>query len=363
MSGSSLNGLDIVCVDFQETAGKWTHEIVAAECTAYPEQWVKNLRTAVDLPARDYLLLHTAYGAYTAERINAFIDRYSLQHKIHLVASHGHTSFHIPEQGMTAQLGDGATIAALTGLPVVTDLRALDVAFGGQGAPIVPIGEKLLFPQYDLLLNLGGIANISGKKKETYIAFDVCPANRVLNMLANQAGQEYDRDGALAAGGSVSQSLLNELNGQEYYSRNWPKSLSNDFGTGTIFSLLENSGLSLGDRLATCTEHIAWQIREAIARIVQEGQPQLDNTTIRLSLLITGGGAFNRFLISRIQDHLQDLGVTVTIPEPILVEYKESLIMALIGLLRWREEYTVLATATGARRNSIGGALWMGPEA
>ncbi len=189
MSGSSLDGLDIAYVEFHENGGKWSFDILVADCYTYSPEWSRRLREAPSLTAVDYHLLHTAYGHYLGEQVNRFIESNGLQYKIALVASHGHTSFHLPGSRMTAQLGDGAAIAATTGLPVVADLRSLDVALGGQGAPIVPIGERLLLGQHDYFLNIGGIANIS-RNGDPYIAFDVCPANRVLNLLAAQVGQE-----------------------------------------------------------------------------------------------------------------------------------------------------------------------------
>src|SRR5215213_4345753 len=169
MSGSSLDGLDIVFVEFQENAGKWNFNIIASDCYAYDSEWKEKLKQATTLNALDYQLLHSAYGHYLGQAVNRFIEEKELQYKVALVSSHGHTSFHYPQQKMTAQLGDGAAIAAVTGLPVVSDLRAMDVAFGGQGAPIVPIGEKYLFPDIDLFLNLGGIANLSFKNGDEYI--------------------------------------------------------------------------------------------------------------------------------------------------------------------------------------------------
>jgi anhydro-N-acetylmuramic acid kinase len=184
MSGSSLDGLDIAFIEFEESGGKWNFEIVNAECNPYSGEWRENLRNATNLSAYDYMLLHTAYGRYLGEQVNTFIDQYNLHHRVQLVASHGHTTFHAPALRMTAQLGDGAAIAAATNINVVSDLRSMDVAFGGQGAPIVPIGEKLLFKEYNCFLNIGGIANLSYNSKDGYIAFDVCTANRILNMLA-----------------------------------------------------------------------------------------------------------------------------------------------------------------------------------
>src|SRR5688500_17664360 len=230
MSGSSLDGLDIAYVHFQETAGRWDFEIVAAACYAYDDAWQQQLKNAIHLSARDYQLLHTAYGHYIGEQINRFIKDHHLEHKVDLVSSHGHTTFHLPAHKMTAQLGDGAAIAASVQLPVITDLRALDVAFGGQGAPIVTIGEKLLLHQHQLLLNLGGIANLSAKTGDDYIAFDVCAANRVLNMLTAEEGKEYDEDGRMAAAGNLSPELLSSLNALPYYGQPYPKSLANQFG-------------------------------------------------------------------------------------------------------------------------------------
>jgi anhydro-N-acetylmuramic acid kinase len=257
---------------------------------------------------------------------------------------------------MTAQLGDGAALAAVTGLPVVSDLRALDVAFGGQGAPIVPVGEKLLFPQHKLFLNIGGIANVSIATPERYIAFDVCAANRVLNMLANKSGQEYDKGGALAASGNIHQPLLDSLNALPYYGQRYPKSLANSFGTDQVFPMIIESGLSVPDSLRTYVEHIAQQIAASISSVwpaSTEEQP----------LLVTGGGAFNDFLIERLNKALAPMQIRAVVPDASVVNYKEALVMALIGVLRWRQEYNVLSSVTGAQRDSIGGAVWIGQEA
>ena len=261
---------------------------------------------------------------------------------------------------MTAQLGDGAAIAAETQLPVVTDLRALDLALGGQGAPIVPIGEKLLLGDYDFFLNLGGIANLSANTSisSAYIAFDVCPANRVLNMLANELGKEYDAEGEIAASGKINIDLLEKLNALDYYKQPYPKSLANDFGTDTVYPLIKQAGIQTNDALRTYIEHITIQIKNAIANL---NNPKLK--TRNPKLLATGGGAFNTFLITRLRDSLKELNIEIIIPDARLVNYKEALIMALIGVLRWRQEYNVLSSVTGAARDSIGGALWTGQEA
>lgn len=351
MSGSSLDGLDIAFAEFREQGGQWSFSIIETACYAYPDEWSARLQQSVSLHARDYLLLHSEYGHYIGQRVNEFIDKHGLQFQAALVASHGHTSFHLPGKKMTAQLGDGAAIAAETKLPVVTDLRALDIAFGGQGAPIVPIGEKWLLPGYAYFLNIGGIANIS-VNAERYTAFDVCPANRVLNLLANEAGQPYDAGGRMAASGKINAALLERLNNLEFYRQPPPKSLANDFGTGIVYPLIKDAGVSLPDALRTYTEHIAIQVRNAVPK------PGIPHS----SMLITGGGAFNEFLVNRLAVYMQEMGIETVVPEPGLVEYKEAMIMAFIGVLRWRQENNVLASVTGAVRDSIGGALWMGQE-
>lgn len=362
MSGSSLDGLDIAFVSLQEAGGKWTYEILQADCQPYDAEWVARLSNAVNLDALEYQLLHTAYGQYLGEQVNEFIDRYQLHHQVHLIASHGHTTFHLPQKKMTAQLGDGAAIAAVTGLPVVSDLRALDIAFGGQGAPIVPIGEKLLLPNYQFFLNLGGIANLSFKQPEKYIAFDVCPANRVLNMLAAKAGKLYDENGALAAGGELQNDLLEKLNELDYYKKDFPKSLANDFGTEIVFPLTNRDDMPVADALRTYTEHIAAQVGRAAAQLLANGKPVNEHGQ-SYSLLVTGGGAFNVFLVEKIREQLRPLNIEAIVPDAQLVNYKEALVMAFIGVLRWREEYNVLSSVTGASRNSINGALWLGNDA
>lgn len=352
MSGSSLDGLDIAYVEFQEQAGQWSYEIKETACYTYDEQWKTTLQQAISLPALDYLQLHADFGHYIGQRVNEFIAGRNLQYQVSLIASHGHTTFHVPSKKMTAQMGDGAAIAAETKLPVVTDLRSVDVALGGQGAPIVPIGEKLLMPGYDYFLNIGGITNIS-INADPCIAFDICPANRVLNMLANETGKEYDKDGEMAATGSINKKLLEQLNALDYYKQSYPKSLANDFGTDTIYPMIKKAGLAVNDALRTYTGHIAFQIKKAISN-VKNPKPE----TINPKLLATGGGAFNKFLIQLLQEELKELQVEVMVPDENLVSYKEAMIMAFIGVLRWRQETTTLASVTGASADSVGGALW-----
>lgn len=362
MSGSSLDGLDIAFVELQEQGGKWSYEILQADCYGYSDEWVNKLKNAVNLSAKEYQLLHSDYGHYTGKQINKFIDEYQLHYKVAVIASHGHTTFHIPDKKMTAQLGDGAAIAAETQLPVVTDLRALDIAFGGQGAPIVPIGEKMLLGDYNFFLNLGGIANISHNDPDNYSAFDICPANRVLNMLVNELGKEYDEGGQIAATGMVNEALLKKLNELEYYKLPYPKSLANDFGTDFVYPIIKQSGIEIKDAARTFVEHIVIQVTNTI-RNFKISKSQNISLGDGDKLLATGGGAFNTFLIQQLTGSLKELNVEVIVPDKKLVNFKEALIMAFIGVLRWRQEYNVLPSVTGASRASIGGALWTGQEA
>lgn len=354
MSGSSLDGMDLVFAELQETGGKWTYQIKNSSCYPYAQEWKERLSGAINLDSMNYMLLHSDYGHYIGKQINAFISENKLDYQVGLVASHGHTTFHQPPR-MTAQLGEGAAIAAETGLPVVSDLRALDLAFGGQGAPIVPLGEKMLLGQYAFFLNLGGIANISASIPDSYIAFDICPANRILNLLMAETGEEYDEGGKLASSGEVNQQLLEQLNDYAYYRKAYPKSLANSFGTDEIFPLINSFQLHLNDALRTYVEHIAVQIRNSLLQIpLEKAEKEVQE------MLVTGGGAFNHFLMKRIAELLEPLGIKVQAAEPELTMYKEALIMAFLGVLRWREEVTIIPSVTGARKASIGGALWMG---
>jgi anhydro-N-acetylmuramic acid kinase len=356
MSGSSLDGLDIVYAELEESGGNWTWSIPQAECLPYPADWFKRLSGATGLSALDYQLLHADYGHWLGAQVMRFMDVHGLQYKVALVASHGHTTFHIPGR-MTGQLGDGSAIAAETGLPVVSDLRAMDVALGGQGAPIVPIGEKLLWPGFSHFLNIGGIANISRHGVGGFAAFDVCPANRVLNLLSAERGMAFDDGGRLAAAGRVDPMLLETLNGLDYYVQGYPKSLDNAFGTDTVLPMIRSSGLSVEDGLATFVAHISQQVRLAAIRLQGEAGGRTGNGQ---KMLVTGGGAFNTTLLSLITEHLAPMGIVVEAADTKTVNYKEGLVMALLGVLRWREEETVLTSVTGAIRASIGGALWMG---
>lgn len=357
MSGSSLDGLDLAFVEIEELGGQWQYSLVKADCYPYSTDWQSKLSQATNMAAVDFVKLDAEYGSYVGDQINRFIQANQLEYKVGLIASHGHTVFHVPGSH-SIQIGAGAAIAARTALPVVSDLRSMDVALGGQGAPIVPMGEKLLFSSHRYFLNIGGIANISINGDAFYDAFDVCPANRVMNMLANTVGKAFDENGQLAAAGRINEVLLDELNAKEFYAQDYPKSLANEFGTEVILPLIQSFALDPADALATCVEHIAMQVAAAVERISQK---RIVDPT-REKLVVTGGGALNGYLVSRLEQHLSPYSMEIEVPDHATVQYKEALIMALLGVLRWREEETVIQTVTGASRASVGGALWMGGD-
>jgi anhydro-N-acetylmuramic acid kinase len=352
MSGSSMDGLDIAFVHFEEAAGKWQFEILETACVPYSPEWRKDLASSSGLTAKDYLLLHTSYGHYLGNCINVFLEERNLSYQVQLVASHGHTAFHLPAKHMTAQLGDGAAIAAVTGIRTITDLRSVDVALGGQGAPIVPIGEKLLFPEFDFFLNIGGIANLSANR-DSFVGFDVCPANRILNLLTSGLEKGFDENGTHAAAGRMNENLLKKLNSLSYYQLHYPKSLSNEFGLNDIFPIIKNANLSMQDSLRTYVEHIVFQISKSLVQL-KNGVYGKNN----LRLLVTGGGAHNRFLTERLREEISSVGIELIIPGDELIDFKEALVMALMGALRWREDINVMHTVTGASKDSINGAVW-----
>lgn len=353
MSGSSLDGLDLAFAEFDVTGNRWNYQILSADCYEYTKEWMEKLRTAPQLSAAAYMQLHADYGQLLGTYVNRFVEAHQLQYKIQLIGSHGHTTFHSPATRLTHQLGDGAALAAATGINVVSDLRNMDVALGGQGAPIVPIGEKWLLQQYRYFLNIGGIANLSCNT-EPYSAFDICAANRVLNLLVQPTGRAYDEGGRLARSGQVNEALLRELNDLAYYRQPFPKSLANEFGTDVVFPLIKEKGLPLADELCTYTEHIAQQLKAAI-ELLPAGNP-----TQGAQLLATGGGAFNTYLVERMQHYVPTIEIVV--PDEQLINFKEALIMAFIAVLRWREEPNCLSSVTGAGRDSVGGAVWSGQE-
>lgn len=354
MSGSSLDGLDIAYCQFVIDNGQWSFKVLQTDVVPYPGEWVQEIKS---LPVASGVKLwqsNTSLGHYFAEQVNAFIDKHHLKGKVDLVASHGHTIFHFPDKKMTAQIGDGSAIATITNLPVVCDFRSGDVADGGQGTPIVPIGDQLLFSDYRFCLNIGGIANISCKTENSngIVAFDICATNQVLNSLANRLGSEYDNGGELAKQGKVHTPLLQRLDELAFYQLDYPKSLDNGFSREIILPLIEGFDISIHDKLRTYTEHIALQLAHHIKTI---GTKEGLNFGPGEKMLATGGGALNTFLIERIKQLSE---IDVVVPEEELVKFKEAIVIALMGVLRMRNEVNVLRSVTGAAKDSVGGAVY-----
>ena len=341
MSGTSLDGLDIAFCEFSHDENHWKYKIQCAETIPYADQWKERLSTLESGSAFEFVTADVEYGHLLGKLTSEFISKHSIHPDF--IASHGHTIFHQPAKKITCQIGNGAAISAETGFPVVCDFRSMDVALGGQGAPLVPVGDKLLFGDVGLCLNIGGFANISYEIDDTRIAYDICPANIVMNHLALQAGYEFDPEGMLAASGTLNQQLLEKLNALPYYKLVFPKSLGKEWVVQHVFPLLTNSGLTSNDLLATCCEHIALQIAAAVE--AKKGK----------KLLITGGGAFNKYLIGRICNFAVP---EIIIPDAFTINFKEALIFAFLGVLRRRNEANSLRSVTGAAKDSSGGAIY-----
>lgn len=340
MSGTSVDGLDVCCATFTYKDGKWSFHIDCARGYDYPAHLKAKLgREVQNMSAYDFVAFHSEYGRFLGERVNDFMKEFGV--KPDIIASHGSTVFHEPQKKIMYQIGDGAAIAAVTGIPTVSDFRRLDIMLGGQGAPLVPIGDNLLFGEYDYCLNIGGFSNISWREGDKRIAFDISPVNYVINRFTRQIGLEMDRDGLIAVKGTVCQPLLDKLNSLDYYSKTWPKSLGREWVEANVFPLLDASGLSLEDLLRTYYEHCAHQL----ARVTVPGR----------SLLVTGGGAYNKFLISRMEDLS---GCRIVVPEPAIIEFKEALIFAFLGVLYMFDQPSCLQSVTGASRDNIGGMLF-----
>ena len=340
MSGTSLDGVDLAYCVFKE-GECWSYEIRKAETIPYPEELKHQLSKAMTLSGYELALLHNELGRYFGTQVNEFMADFT--EEVELIASHGHTVFHRPDLGMTLQIGSGADIAAICGKPTVCDFRTLDVALGGQGAPLVPIGDELLFGQYDICLNLGGISNLSFRADGQRKAYDISPCNIVLNQLARQLGQEYDADGNIAQSGCIDTLLLEKLNQLEYYQQAGTKSLGREWIDHNFFPILTCSALSIPDQMRTVCEHIAEQIATAC------------NSVGGKTLLITGGGAHNHFLIDLIR---QKFHGQVIIPDNKTIDFKEAIIFAFLGMLRANGMTNCLASVTGARKDSCGGAVF-----
>jgi anhydro-N-acetylmuramic acid kinase len=343
MSGTSLDGVDIAYCTFTFEQG-WTFNLEAAQTVQYPAVWTARLKTAHTLSAEKLLALDSEYGTYLGSLCNAFIKKNRIK-DLHFIASHGHTIFHQPENKFTLQIGNGNALHAATSLPVINDFRSLDVLYGGQGAPLVPVGDKQIFNEYDVCLNLGGIANLSLDHKKDRIAYDVCFLNMGLNYLAQKIRKRYDVAGGSASNGEINNGLLKKI--EKVYSgiRDKRPSLGRELFEKKIQPLLDSKTISTQDKLRTFTESAAGEIVNAIRKYGKQK-----------SVLCTGGGAFNSFLIYRMVELAGD-DITFVIPEGDIVNFKEAIVFAFLGVLRIRNEANSLKSVTGASQDSSGGVM------
>ncbi|WP_209329836.1 anhydro-N-acetylmuramic acid kinase [Lunatimonas salinarum] len=346
MSGTSCDGLDVVAASF--TRGEsplWHYEIQAAETVPFPAPLGNSLKDSHLLSALDLAVLDVTFGRWMGETVREFCQKHRLAPMA--VASHGHTVYHQPDKNLTLQIGNGWSLYTAAGLPVINDFRSLDVQLGGQGAPLVPIGDKLLFPEIDYCLNLGGIANISYEQGGKRLAFDICPFNLLFNHFASRLGAPFDAGGEYARSGQVNPTLLKRLNELPYYRTLGSKSLGREDIDVGFHPLINEFPLPPADVLATLSQHFAHKV----ALVIQphnEGKPKL---------LCTGGGTYNRLFIENLQKQVGH-SVEILVPEPTLVEFKEALIFGLLGVLRLRQETNCLASVTGAAEDSCGGTLY-----
>ncbi len=342
MSGTSLDGIDLAHLKLIYENAKWNYAIVDTETCPYPSKWQHTLAEADQYTTEELTLLNKTYTHYLAQIIQAFIKQHAL-HNLNAICSHGHTILHQPQNHYTLQIGNLPLLAQLLKHTVICDFRVQDVALGGQGAPLVPIGDALLFSDYEACINLGGFANISLKQNNARIAYDICAVNTVLNRYAQKCGKEYDAEGKLAAIGKIDTALLKQLNQLGYYTQKPPKSLGIEWVKAVVLPLLEKTNSAPQTILATYTLHIAKKIAEAL------------RTCTKGKALLTGGGAYNQFLVDCIQKQTR---CKIVVPNRNLVDYKEALIFGLLGVLRMRNEINVLHQVTGASKDHCAGFIY-----
>ena len=342
MSGTSLDGIDLSHIKFHLNDSKWTFEILESETIGYSQSWINQLKSAVDYSETELEKLNAAYTKLLATIISTFIKKHKIEN-LDAVCSHGHTILHQPQNGFTLQIGNLPEIATLIHQTVVCDFRVQDVKLGGQGAPLVPIGDRILFSEYDYCMNLGGFSNVSFEQNSERIAFDISPVNTVLNFYANQLGLNYDDKGKLSRTGDINENLLSELNSLDFYKLKFPKSLGFELVKEIVLPIIESYKISIEDKLRTFTEHVALQT--ALALPNKKGR-----------VLITGGGAYNDFIINRIQSYLPEM--EIIIPSAKILEFKEALIFALLGVLKLRDEINVLSSVTGAKKDHSSGEIY-----
>ncbi len=341
MSGTSLDGLDVAYCSFtfDQANRSWKFSLHEAITYPYPARWKRTLSNAHLLPGAELIALHHAYGKWLGEKVNAFLKKHK-RSRPEAIASHGHTIFHQPDKGFTFQLGDCNALHAATGLPVVSDFRSLDVALGGEGAPLVPVGDRYLFGEYDYCLNLGGIANISMEQAGVRRAFDICFCNMGFNLLADEAGRTFDVKGRIASGGVIHKKLLDQLNKVYGRYRKRRPSLGREIFERDFKRLLSNRKIPLADRMRTFSESVAMEIKRTISE--NHGK-----------MLVTGGGAWNTFLMDRLKGIMNH--IVMVVPDVRILGFKEAIVFGFLGVLRIRGEVNVLSSVTKAKLDSCTG--------
>lgn len=347
MSGTSLDGLDLAYCHFTGEKGAWTFDIVKTKSISYADKQQNELKDAIKLGAEDLFQLHNSFGTWLGEQAHDFIEKNQLD--VDYIASHGHTTHHRPERGFTVQIGSGQHLANASGHEVICDFRTNDVALGGQGAPLVPIGDQLLFHEYDFCLNLGGISNVSFDVKGKRIAYDIGLANMILNYITRKIDLEYDKGGALASSGTINQEMLQKLNALKYYLLPHPKSIGYEWFLEKVVPIVDSTKASTEDLLHTSIHHICEKIAQQIHQnTIKPGQ----------KLLVTGGGALNTFLIDILTNKL-GLETKIVVPEKKLIDFKEAMVFAFMGALRAEKQINVLRSVTGASQNSSSGVFYL----
>ena len=344
MSGTSGDGLDLAYCEFKLEHAQWSYQLLEHETVPFPEQLGLALKNSHLINGLELSILDVQFGKWMGEKVRLFVG--DKQIKVDAVASHGHTVFHQPDKGLSLQIGNGWALHKASGLTVINDFRLLDVQLGGQGAPLVPIGDRLLFGEYDYCVNLGGIANVSMEYSGLRLAFDICPFNLLLNHYANLLGKEYDKDGNIAKSGKLLHGLLDDLNKIRYYDLRGSKSLGRE-DLQPFFEVLEEKDYPTEDILHTLVHHFALQLQHALKPL--SGQVA--------KVLITGGGAFNKYFMETLKLALGESFSIVSASKE-LINYKEALIFAFLGVLRLRGENNCLFTVTGASRDNCGGTIY-----
>ncbi|CAD8171054.1 unnamed protein product [Paramecium octaurelia] len=338
MSGTSLDGIDLALIRFENINQQWHYKILSAQTYLYEQSWIDLLKNAHALQQCEIESFNLNYTHHLAQQINKFTSQFQ-DVKIDAICSHGHTIIHKPKEGITIQIGNLPILPQLVKTTVVCDFRVQDVKLGGNGAPLVPLGDRILFHEYHYRINLGGFSNISYERDNLTLAYDICPVNTVLNRLAFP--KNYDENGDISRSGIVNPNLLDQLNNLEYYKLAPPKSLGVEWVYDCILPLIESFDLSQQDKLCTFCEHIAYQIGKSIGKQDEK-------------VLFTGGGVQNKYLMERIHHYVKN----VQILDQQASDFKEALIFGLLGVLKLRNEINVLSSVTGASHDHSSGYIY-----